>query len=77
MALPEPIACDVLEWTYTQKIVKRGPRVLLAASDISSLMNNARADARDDDDEDDYEYFMQMSCRRTTPHPHCFIPVAT
>lgn len=41
LALPEPMACDVLEWTYTQKIVKGGPPVLLCASDISSLMNSA------------------------------------
>ena len=46
LALPAPMACDVLEWTYTQKIVKGGPPVLLFASDISSLMN----DAWDDDD---------------------------
>jgi hypothetical protein len=41
LALPEPMACDVLEWTYTEKIVKEGPAVLLCASDISSLMNSA------------------------------------
>ena len=41
LALPEPMACDVLEWTYTQKIVKGGPPVLVVASDISSLMNSA------------------------------------
>ena len=41
LALPEPMACDVTEWTYTQKLVKGGPAVLLCASDISSLMNAA------------------------------------
>lgn len=45
LALPEPMACDVLEWSYTQKLVTSGPPVLLVASDISSLMNTAdRAD---------------------------------
>lgn len=41
LALPEPMACDVLEWAYTEKLVKSGPPVLLVASDISSLMNTA------------------------------------
>ena len=41
LALPEPMACDVLEWTYTEKIVKKGPPVLVVASEISSLMNSA------------------------------------
>ena len=41
LALPEPMACDVLEWTYTEKLVKGGPSVLLCASDISSLANSA------------------------------------
>ena len=40
LALPEPMACDVLEWTYTEKLVKGGPSVLLCASDISSLANS-------------------------------------
>uniref|UniRef100_A0A7S2PY17 SET domain-containing protein n=1 Tax=Skeletonema marinoi TaxID=267567 RepID=A0A7S2PY17_9STRA len=44
LALPEPMACDVLEWSYTQKLVKGGPAVLLVASDISSLMNDAWGD---------------------------------
>jgi len=47
MALPEPMACDVLEWTYTQKIVKGGPPVLVVVSDISSLMNAAWDDDAD------------------------------
>ncbi len=44
LALPEPMACDVLEWSYTQKLMKSGPSVLLVASDISSLMNTADGD---------------------------------
>ncbi|KAL7494775.1 hypothetical protein ACHAWT_003348 [Skeletonema menzelii] len=47
LALPAPMACDVLEWTYTQKIVKGGPPVLVVVSDISSLMNAAWDDDAD------------------------------
>mmetsp|Transcript_25795 Transcript_25795/g.40480 ORF Transcript_25795/g.40480 Transcript_25795/m.40480 type:complete len:282 (-) Transcript_25795:65-910(-) len=41
LALPEPMACDAIEWSYTETIVKGGPRVLVVASDIASLMNTA------------------------------------
>ena len=47
LALPEPMACDVLEWTYTSQLVTGGPSVLLWRSDISSLMNSAWDDDSD------------------------------
>ena len=42
MALPEPMACDVMEWTYTADLGMGEKPVILCASDISSLMNTVR-----------------------------------
>ncbi len=40
-ALPQKMACDVSEWTWTQKDEKKGPYKIFTALNISILMNGS------------------------------------
>jgi hypothetical protein len=40
LALPRKVACDVTEWSWTQRLEEGGPMKILMAINISILMNN-------------------------------------